>query len=275
MSFKSIHTFVDGSDAGEKQLASAIEVCRRADGHLSVAAIGYEPDVPTYALADGAASVVADLIADARQRAVALTEATNETLRREDIRGDAAPVTSTHAGLASAFGRAARFADLAVLGPVYDVDSERMSLAALEGSLFEAMVPVLVCPKAEVGVFDNVMIAWHGDREGLRAVRYAMPFLTAAKAVEVVMIDPPASETDPAEDLAVYLSRHGVHVTTFAQPGGANSVAGALGRRVLETGADLLVMGGYSHSRFREYVLGGVTRDVLHNLPSPVLIAHS
>ena len=275
MSFKSIHTFVDGSDASERQLASAIEICRRVDGHLSVAAIGYEPDVPTYALADGAASVIADLIAEARQRAEELTASTDETLGREGIRGDVTPVTATHAGLAFAIGRAVRFTDLMVLGPVYEVESERASLAALEGALFEAEVPVLTCPEAAVKPFETVLIAWNRDREGLRAVRYALPFLTAAKNVEILMIDPPASETDPAEDLSLYLSRHDVHVTSTTQPRGVTSIGDSLGRRVLDIGADLLVMGGYSHSRFREYVLGGVTRDVLHKLPAPVLMAHS
>eukprot|EP01026_Neomeris_dumetosa_P024507 TRINITY_DN20386_c0_g1_i2.p2 TRINITY_DN20386_c0_g1~~TRINITY_DN20386_c0_g1_i2.p2 ORF type:complete len:124 (-),score=5.18 TRINITY_DN20386_c0_g1_i2:290-661(-) len=121
---------------------------------------------------------------------------------------------------------------------------------------------------------ETVLIGWDGSREALRAVRRAMPFLVRAASVEIAIYDPDAHQTAPGEQLATLLARHGVDVEIAVRPTVGGGVSSALTQRITEKGADLLVMGAYGHSRFREYVLGGVTRDIMESVPVPILTAH-
>ena len=118
------------------------------------------------------------------------------------------------------------------------------------------------------------MIGWNGDREALRAVRRALPFLRGAAKVEIAIIEPTGSDGDPGADLAVFLARHGVGSEITTHPLGGRSVSEVLRQRVTDSDADLLGMGAYGHSRVREYVIGGATLDVLRSATVPVLMVH-
>ena len=111
----------------------------------------------------------------------------------------------------------------------------------------------------------------------MRAIRTALPLLQAAKSVHIAIIDPSDSgseRSDPGGALAVFLSRHNIRcdIQVLARQG--SSISERLSQHVIETGSDMLVMGGYGHSRFREAVLGGATRDMLEHSKVPVLMAH-
>jgi nucleotide-binding universal stress UspA family protein len=140
--------------------------------------------------------------------------------------------------------------------------------------------PVLVVPYAgrrpdRLG--DNVLVAWNGSREAGRAVQEALPLMSTSSVVTVLLVNPEEdADIDLAEDLVAHLERHGLHakmqvirhdLTTLA-------VSDTILTQVSELDADLLVMGAYSHSRFREVILGGVTRDILRDMNLPVLMAH-
>jgi nucleotide-binding universal stress UspA family protein len=139
--------------------------------------------------------------------------------------------------------------------------------------------PVLALPENWRGneIGKRVLAAWDGGREATRAVFDAMPFLVAAEAVRLVSVEgfqqDPVRQFTPADDIAATLARHGVKVeaSTFGSTRG--SVREALGAQALDFGADLLVMGCYGHSRFRQRILGGVTRDMLASLPLPLLLS--
>ena len=105
-------------------------------------------------------------------------------------------------------------------------------------------------------------------------MRRAIPLLRTAGRVEIAVIDPTGFEGEPGADLAVLLARHGiaVEITTHALAG--HRTSDVLRQRLTDVGADLLVMGAYGHSRFREYVIGGVTRELLAEAPVPILMAH-
>jgi nucleotide-binding universal stress UspA family protein len=123
----------------------------------------------------------------------------------------------------------------------------------------------------------NIVIGWNESAEAIRAVRAAMPLLQKADAVHVAIIDPPETgpeRSDPGGALAVYLSRHGVRCDIQVMTRQGLKVSERLSQHVTETGSDLLVMGGYGHSRFREAVLGGATREMLQSSSVPVLMAH-
>jgi len=123
-----------------------------------------------------------------------------------------------------------------------------------------------------------VLIAWDAGVEAARAVRDALPLLRRADTVEVAVFDPERGRREhgeqPGADVALYLARHGVKVSVARQSGADFEVGAQILSRAADTGADLIVMGAYGHSRVRELVLGGVTRTILESMTVPVLMSH-
>jgi nucleotide-binding universal stress UspA family protein len=165
--------------------------------------------------------------------------------------------------------------DLVVLR--HEADSEedvQLSMTA-EAALLQGGRPVLVVPgipPQHVG--GSIAIAWNGRPQCARAVSGAMPFLKEAQAVHVLTAPTHRTDGNVADELVDYLAWHGIEAQAHRVEPGVAPVGAALLGTAAELGADLLVMGGYGHSRFREMVLGGVTRFVMTNAGLPVLMAH-
>jgi nucleotide-binding universal stress UspA family protein len=125
--------------------------------------------------------------------------------------------------------------------------------------------------------FDHVLIAWNGSRESARALAEAMPYLHKARKVMVVAVDDDREAEAAAkvgEDAVSHLKRHGIEAVLHHAKSPDGDVAATLIANTKDRKADLLVMGGYGHSRLREWLLGGVTYALLHHAPVPLLIAH-
>ena len=140
--------------------------------------------------------------------------------------------------------------------------------------------PILVVPptyyaKAPI---TRAVIAWQPSRETARAVHDALPLLKTAKSVDILVIEPEIGEfahgDQPGADIATHLAKHGLKVQVYVRPRMGHSVAASILQHAKEVGADLLVAGGYGHSRFREFMLGGVTRELLRATHLPVLFSH-
>jgi nucleotide-binding universal stress UspA family protein len=143
--------------------------------------------------------------------------------------------------------------------------------------------PVLLLPEpapvAAASPGAHVLVGWDGSRVAVRAVHDALPLLKTAASVTVLTIDAehagdPEIPITPATDLAPHLARHGVRVEAAHAPPGDLSPVEVLLRYATEHGSDLLVAGGYGHSRIRELVLGGATRQLLADVRIPVLLSH-
>ena len=140
--------------------------------------------------------------------------------------------------------------------------------------------PILVVPPSYHAKtsFARAVIAWQPSRETTRAVHDAMPLLKTAASVDVLVIDPEIGEfahgDQPGADIAAHLARHGLKVQVYVRPRMGHSIAVSILQHAKEVGADLLVAGGYGHSRFREFMLGGVTRELLRLTHLPVLFSH-
>lgn len=175
---------------------------------------------------------------------------------------------------------AARAADLVVVGQSDpDVKAGPVPRDFPELVVLQAGCPVLVVPYTGTSrrVASRVLVAWHPGRESARALRDALPALQRATQVHLVHFTSSAADSQvlrqPLEDTTRWLLRHGVSAQ------GAIDVVGidfgnALLSRASDVDADLIVMGGYGHSRLREFVLGGVTRRVLSDMTVPVLMSH-
>ncbi|MEO0821844.1 MAG: universal stress protein [Pseudomonadota bacterium] len=275
MAYRTVLTYHDGDAQSAARLSAATGVAHSLGAHLSVLALGYDPSVPPYAFGAAGGAAMLDMVTHSREAAAERAALANEALRLAGVAGDVQPLTCTLSTMAQVLGAEARFADLVVLCQPYGDDVDEAAGQALEGALFDGDSAVLVCPAGMEGIApETVLVGWNGSREALRAVRRALPLLTAAKRVEVDIIDPSPGDAMPGERLATFLARHGVPVEVSAQPRQGGPVSATLAQRVRETGAELLVMGAYGHSRFREYVLGGATRDILSHVTTPVLMAH-
>jgi nucleotide-binding universal stress UspA family protein len=140
----------------------------------------------------------------------------------------------------------------------------------LGGLVYDAGRPVLVVPPAgPASDFRNIVVSWNGTREAARAAFDSLPFLIEAEKVEIFVIDPPEGLDDGADsagaDIAASLSRHGVNVSVAVAKSEGAAIEDVLQQRLTETGADLLVLGAYSHSWLRRALFGGVTRAVLRS----------
>lgn len=275
MSYKSILTYTDSDGEPENHVSVAMELARRFDAHLTIAALGCDPDVPPSAFGDFPGIEMAEIFEQSRERAEAMARKAGELMERESVKGDGRPLVSTYSALPRAFGRLARFSDLTVLGQASGPTEPHEAMNLIEGTLFDGDAAALICPEQVARILpESIVIGWNGDCEALQAVRQAMPFLREAKSVEIAIIEPTELQGEPGAELALFLARHGIGVQITTSPQEDHSVSEVLRERVVDRNADLLVMGAYGHSRFREYVLGGVTRDILQEATVPVLMAH-
>lgn len=156
-------------------------------------------------------------------------------------------------------------------------DDQTPADLVIEAALFDTGRPVLLVPYIqETGlVLDRVMVCWDGSRSAARAVGDALPFLARAKAVEVVVVgDRLKSDEMPGADIAHHLARHGLAVELKRIIAADAEVASVLLSHAADSTANFMVMGGYGHSRLREFVLGGATRGVLSQMTVPTLMSH-
>ena len=274
MPLKSILTYWNGSPNSEKQISGAIAAAQQFDAHLSIAAIGYAPeivgDVP---YGYGGLEVREKLNAHAEEDAAKLVVEATERLKIESLRGDAFPLVTTPAELALKFGRRARYADLVVLAQPLGDDYYQGAKRAFEGALFHGDAAVLICTETLNLNPKRVMISWDGSPVALRAVRRAYPFLVGIDEVEIVLVDASADHMHSAEELALMLSRYDLPTSIARVASDDMTDAEALKRHQIESGAELMISGAYGHSRFRELLLGGVTRDLPGIAAVPLFMA--
>jgi nucleotide-binding universal stress UspA family protein len=209
-----------------------------------------------------------------------LREAEAEFLRSCKEAGIAGEWRTTQIASIDVSGRAgvlARAADL-IIAPALPVE-QAIGRHDLDQLVFESGRPVLALPIgwASASLGKRVVIAWNGKREAARAVFDSLPVLTGAEAVRVVSVRESSHDElgqfTPGDEIASTLARHGVPVDTIAVHCEKESVAEEIQAQAAEYGADLLVMGCYGHSRFREMILGGVTRDMLRGFSLPLFLS--
>ncbi len=155
--------------------------------------------------------------------------------------------------------------------------SDVTTQATAEAVIFGSGKPTLLVPEdIPTSKFGHVMIGWDGSRVAARAVADARDLLQRAQSVTIAsVIDEKAfADEDTGRRLAEYLARGGITAAVARVQGGGRPIAETLQQHAQEIGAGILVMGGFAHSRLRDFVLGGATSGVLRNLQLPVLLSH-
>jgi len=148
----------------------------------------------------------------------------------------------------------------------------------IERALFESGRSVIIVPYVQTqgAKFNCVMVGWDGSRTAARAIGDAMPVLERAKMIEIfTVVAGPTKNTElPGIDIGQHLSRHGLKVEVKRIPAEGINVPEAILSHAADISADFMVMGGYGHSRLREYVLGGATRGILASMTLPTLMSN-
>lgn len=284
MAYRSLLTIISDSATIGQTLAAAISLARREDAHLDVLCLGIDYTQMGYYYPGTGPVVFQDDIAQAEADVAALDKLVKARLGPEGLRFSVESAIAQMGGLTELIARQARFSDLVILPQPYGKNPSDTADLVIEAALFQGRAPVLVLPVTGLPevlgtptLGQDIVVAWNDSAEALVAIRAALPLLQAAKHVTIAIIDPSsqsADRSDPGGALSQMLARHGVHVDVAVLAKTLPRVTDVLNRLVRDKAADLLVMGAYGHSRFREAVLGGATRDMLELAECPVFMAH-
>jgi nucleotide-binding universal stress UspA family protein len=255
----------------------ALSVANAFAAHAAGIAFQYDPLMPTALMDDVPPDVIDTQRAENERAANAATSRFDDATRATAVRSETRIIQSTMAGVATRFAHIARRFDLAIVAQARP-DTDGPEALIVEQALFDSGRPVLVVPYIQTAPFqaDRVMLCWDGSRPAARAAADARPFLARAKEVEVFTVESGKLQSSeiPGADIAQHLARHNRNVNVTQTTSGDADVASVILSHAADTGADMLVMGGYGHSRLREFILGGATRAILASMTVPTLMSH-
>ncbi|WP_119458909.1 universal stress protein [Rhodospirillaceae bacterium SYSU D60014] len=279
MTIKSILVLADGGPGNDAALQMAVTAARQFSAHLDVLHVRADPETMIPIVGEGMSGAMVEQMMDA------MTKAAEERVRRARAGFDAFCAGS---GLSVAWrdteGRepeevafAGRCSDLIVIAGA-EAEGEGNLAATLDAALFDSARPVLVASQPlsssmAPSMGAHAAICWNGSIQSARAVGAALPFLRHAERVTVLTADE-ADRRVPAAMLRSYLARHDIRAMDEPFKLGSRSIGKGLLEQAKAVQADLIVMGAYGHSRLREMILGGATRELLSSSSLPVLMAH-
>jgi len=257
--------------------AYAVSIAEAFGAHVAAIAFAHDPVVPATLMG----GVPADFIESQREEAEGAASVAiarfEEAARRAGVSAESRLLAATIAEASDQFGRMARRFDLAVVGQAEPEKASPEELIA-ETTLFESGRPVLLVPYIQKNGFKlgKVLVCWDGSRSAARAAGDAAPFLARAEEIEIVIVAGERGKSDeiPGADIGQHLARHDLKVDVKRIVATDSDVANTILSYVADSAADLIVMGGYGHSRLREFILGGVTRGILEAMTVPTLMSH-
>jgi nucleotide-binding universal stress UspA family protein len=266
------------SGRGQQDFAAdyAVSVAATLGAQITGLAFVYEPVIP-----DGTfGGVPVEFIelqreenSKAARGAVSYFEA---AARKAGVAAEVQTLDSTFGGAATLFASIARRFDLAIVGQAQREHGAAEELM-IEGPLFESGRPLIVVPYIQKRglTLERVLACWDGSRTAARAIGDAMPLLERAKVVDLVTVTEERKAEEPGGvSMSDHLARHGVKASAKRLTKGDLAIQDVILSYAADSGADFMVMGGYGHSRLREFILGGVTRGILSEMTVPVLMSH-
>lgn len=280
MGYKTLMTHICTQDPGAGFLQSVANMAVKYDAHLDAICHGVDRTSTGFHYGGIDPVMMQRAMQTAVEDAKEIAEKAREILAKTNARWGVDASVNPMGGISRAVATRSRFSDLAVLrSPYCETTPQLESEAILEGALFGGQIPVLVLPENVVAnpEPETILIGWNESAEAMNAVRAALPLLRKAARVRVTVIDPPRhgqDRSDPGGPLSIFLARHGVKAEIDVLGKSLPRVCDVLLRHAEDKNADLIVMGAYGHSRFREAILGGATRDMLESATLPVLMMH-
>ena len=279
MEFKNILIHLDHSSGCQNRLATAFELARTFDARVTGLLVVPDYVVPSYVEAQISVDVITEVTEKALARArdtlgeyQKLADEAGVSMEGHVLEGQLIPILREHS----------KYSDLLVLGQDQPEDLDNASYGLANSLLFEGACACMVVPHS--GKLKppgkRVLLTWNASRESAHALREAMPLLVRAETVVVLSSEPDGSDTSTANghpharELARFLESHGIEAISSGISDPDISATDAIIGQAAEMNADLIVMGAYGHTRLREIILGGVTRDLLKQAPVSLLLAH-
>ncbi len=272
--FKDILVQIDNAKSCPTREAAAVHLARQFDAQVTGLYVIEPVQLPAYA----EVAIGADLLEQSRREYRAQAEKATKAFREAMDHAGIANEMRTVEGLTSSRTvEHGHYSDIIVLSQANPDDANDISEGLIDEVVLGCGRPVLAVPYIGFGegFGKNVLLAWNGSRESVRALHDAMPILQAAERVVVMTVNPD-DDTDriAGADISLHLARHGVKAEVNSTVSRDIDIGDTLLSRASDEGSDLIVMGAYGHSRFRELVLGGATRHLLQHMTVPVLMSH-
>ena len=256
----------------------AISIAEICNSHLAGVVFAYTPQFPGYVVLELPPDIVAQMTAESEKSAMAAIERFDAAAKRSLISAEHRLLRTLGAEAPTILATLARRFDLSVFmqSEPGRVDNDDM----IETALFQSGRPLIVVPYIQKDglKLDRVVCCWDGSRAAARAFNDALPLLTRANTVDLLIVLNEKTNSDNREirgvEMAKHLARHDVKVQLERIPAPDIDVTSAILSYVADNSGTLIVMGGYGHSRLREIILGGVTREMLKSMTVPVFMSH-
>jgi nucleotide-binding universal stress UspA family protein len=266
---KNILVYVDNDDACAARVLSAANMSKHYGAHLTGLYNMRNMTVPAYPVEYVSSAMYESLDAVAMEQKAAAQVVFEAACSKADLSGEFHAVEGV---VADNLCEQSRYRDLLVL-PQQDDEQNLNNSFSLGDVLLGSAAPCLVLPNNPVSPMppERAMLGWDGSREAAVALRAAFPLLAAVEKIDVVSVSSGDAE---AIDISWHLKRHGFETELHLVDGSKRGTGAALLDTAALLNSDLLIVGAYGHSRLRELVLGGATRQILQNAQLPVLFSH-
>jgi len=278
MGLKDILVYLDGSEAAKARAAFAVAMAKEHGAHLVGIAFAPTALLPLYG-ADAGFADMSEVLENVKTQAANVLAVFEASAGKAGLAAESRLMQGISEEFPHDFARAARHVGLTVLGQPRDGDPLVGQYALVERCLFASGRPVIIVPaaKGKRTIKETVVAAWDGSAEAARAINDALLFLRAASRVILLVGVVPGQDGEqsiPTEDMIEHLKRHGVGAEVIRAKIGGGDIGRSLLSAANELGAGLMVMGAFHHSRWREFILGGVTLTVLEAATVPLFMAH-
>lgn len=280
---KDVLVHLDGGEGDELRLQHAEAIAVISAAHLTGLFTNPLADITAVVPIDGgaaAAQVMADLEEEGRRQGDIVRQRLAERFSRISVPNEIRRIDASPGQLANRAASEARCADLFVASRPYDGNGSAKWDALFEAVLFESGRAIYLVPpgRRPADAIRRVLVAWRDTKEAARAVAAAMPFIEKATRAVIVVVDQNTGRSNEehgtAMDLARHLDRHGTSVEVQMLDSDGQPASEIILDQASRMSADLVVMGGYGHSRAREWVLGGTTLEMLEGSEFPILMEH-
>lgn len=276
--FKTIATVLTDPARSAPQLQNAAALAEAHGAHLEVVCAGIDYSRPDMAFPEAMPALDQAALGSARDDVRALEELVSRTMTAYSAPWETRGFVVTQAGLARTVAETTQLVDLTVLPRPYGPQTTTLDETVAEAALFNGPSPVLFAQAVDVEKLRDgpVLVGWNETPESLAAIRAALPLLQNASTVHITMVSPRKGgleRSDPGGALARFLVRHGCRVEVAVLAQTLPRASDELLRHARETSSELMVLGAYGHSRLREAVFGGATRNLLGSSEIPLFMA--
>ncbi len=278
MSFKDIIVYVDGTEAAKARIAFAVALAKEQDAYLIGVAFAPKALLPLYG-ADVGFADMSEVLEGVKAQGEAALQNFKACAAAAGVSAEGRLMQGMSEEFPHDFASFARQVDLTILGQPRDGDPLIGQYALVERCLFASGRPVMIVPAApaEIALKETIVAAWDGSAEAARAFNDALTFLKPASRVVLLVgvMNGVGEEAEPAtDDMVTHLKRHGVNVEVARVPASEGDIGRLLLAQAKALQADMIVMGAFHHSRWREFILGGVTLTMLEEATIPLFMAH-